>query len=194
MKRWRLGCLGLVFLLGACATDPGVRVEGRVDQVERPPGAMNPVAGASISVDPVRVLLDDPAVNQATKDDLKPCADGRYPLEAQYADLTGDAVPEVLINVWACPSALLLEKLSGLPERVVPIERRLGGHVYTIRDGKPVALFATQERGGSVEQVGEGEIAALRAVYLTGDAPCCPTSSPVGLYRWDGAAFTEAPR
>jgi hypothetical protein len=175
-----LGC-GLVLLAG-CATRGVVQVEGAANQVKPPPTTTPLPRGTPKSVDPVAVLRGDPKVSAKIKSLLVPC-DGRYPVDAQYSDLTGDGVPDLVISVVQCPV-----KASAPVVRTGP---GVAGYVYNIKSDPAVRLLGIEEAGVElVVETGYG-LVVLHDTYQAGDDPCCPSDQQFSVYRWNGKKFVE---
>ncbi|WP_158886863.1 hypothetical protein [Amycolatopsis anabasis] len=181
------GFAALVLLTStACAATGGVRVEGRAADVAPTTSANSSGGTPAVSMDAVKVLRDDAGVNQDIKDQLTPCFDGRYGVDIQYGDLTGDDVPEALVNVTSCVAAERTSK----PGASIDLESRLGGFVYQWRDNNRwERIFAVQERGSSVQAYDLPALLVLRMVYRPGDRSCCPTGDEVDTYKWNGTAL-----
>lgn len=183
-----MATVSAVLALTACSTDDGVRVMGRVESVAATPSTST--VPSSPSLDPVRWLREDPKVGRTTKDALMPCSNGKYPMDTLSQDLTYDGVPEIVINVYPC-SAIGVPGL-GNPGDGVPVSRYLGGYVYTLNHGTPVDILAL-ENSASRLMTDRGGLAALGAVYVKGDQPCCPSGGAVTHYHWTGTELERDP-
>ncbi|WP_374684319.1 hypothetical protein [Streptomyces sp. ODS05-4] len=181
-----------VFALLACgcsAGGTGTRDEGaaRADAIAptSAPQSTGVAGSAPRKIDPVRLVLDDPAVSKRVKDDLKPCAEDSYPVDTSYGDLTGSAVPDIVVNVLTCGDAV-----------------GVGTYVYRsgARDPDAAAdaagyrnVFAREEPA-VYSAIDRGDLVVTQQVYADDDPVAYPSGEDVITYRWAGSRFTEHDR
>ncbi|ALG07248.1 hypothetical protein [Kibdelosporangium phytohabitans] len=187
MRRLALGLCCLTVLLAGCATAGGVRVEGAAIQVTPPPSTPPPPSGVTPSFDPVALLRTDPKVSDKIKNHLTPCNAGRFPVDARYADVTGDDVPELLVEVTACDQ-------RGTDQKPVPSAEYARGngvianYVYDVVAKPPVDLFALEEPAVLVDVGGKGGLQMVHWEYRSSDRSW-PSQQISKFYRWTGTAF-----
>ena len=176
-------CCLTLFTTG-CATRGGVAVEGRASQVKPPPSTPPPVTGALTSADTVSVLRADPKVNDKVKGMLKPCPDGRYPLDQRYLDLTQDGAVDLIATVQMC--------LGKAPAAYNP-RGGIASYIYDLKTVPPAQLLAVEESAEVVPEPSYG-VMVVRSEYQASDRSCCPSGKAVAGYRWNGTAFEEQAR
>jgi hypothetical protein len=163
----------LVVLTG-CAEGGGVRVEGSAPASVVPPPSPRPSTTARIN--PVALLDADPKVSGDIKSDLKPCAGDEYPIDISYGNVTGNSVPDVVINVSTCGDGV-----------------GLGSYVYRMENGRYKDVFGDEQPPVYVD-IEQGDLELTRQVYSHNDAVCCPSGEDVIMYHWSGGRFTETSR
>ncbi|TCO62413.1 LppP/LprE lipoprotein [Actinocrispum wychmicini] len=164
--------------LSACATTGGVEIAGPAAQVTPPPSTQPPPSNVTPSVDPVAVLRTDPKVSDKIKTLLTPCVGDRYPVDARYADVTGDGSPELIATIASCDT-----KLPGSDYR-----DNLAIYVYDLKPTPPAQLLAVEQPSADIYV----EDSALTVVYVrwqARDKSCCPSGVTTVPYRWTGAAL-----
>lgn len=159
----------LVVMTG-CAEGGGVRVEGNAPASVVPPPP-RPSAGAK--VDPVALLHSDPKVGGDIKARLKPCGGHEYPVDTSYGNITGDAVPDMVINVSTCGDGV-----------------GLGSYVYRMENGQYTDVFGDEQPPVYID-IEQGDLELTRQVYSHDDAVCCPSGEDVIVYHWTGGRFAE---
>jgi hypothetical protein len=174
-----------VIALSACGpTTGGVQVEGRASQVTPPPSTPPPPSDETPSFDAVSLLRADPKVSDKIKSTLTPCVQGRYPVDARYADVTEDGTADLIVTVVPCDTKLIQDP--------APEYMRGGGvlanYIYDLKPKPPVDVFASEDPGQLVEQRG-GILQIIRWEYRTNDRSCCPSLQTSVLYKWSGTAF-----
>jgi hypothetical protein len=180
---------GLALLTAACATQGGVEVAGRANQVTPPPSAPTRPSGTPASADPVAILRADPRIDAKTKASLVPCEDGHYPADDRYADLTGDGEAELVVVLLQCP-ADQYAKQAAMPVAYPGY----AAYVYDLATDPPTRLLGVE--GSAIDLVpytGKG-LVLIRGAWAVRDDPCCPSDQSVVLYRWNGARLVEVPR
>lgn len=197
MRRALAALCGLTLLgVAGCATQGGVAVEGRASQVSPPPSAPTLPSGTPVSADGVAVLRADPTLNAKVKATLVPCADGQYPVEERYADLTGDGRAELVVTVLPCPAKELRQQKESGAYEIGPAFGGYAGYVYDLATDPPARLLGVEESGLEivVNPGGGRDLVVVHSRYLPRDDPCCPTDQWLTLYRWNGAALVETRR
>ncbi|WP_319679695.1 hypothetical protein [Streptomyces sp. AK02-01A] len=170
-----LAALGL--LAAACSTGgTGARDEGAAltAPVERTlPTSAASAAPSARTVDPVRLLRQDPAVSTRIKEGLRPCDEDTYPVDTSYGNLTGGSVPDVVVNVMTCGDAI-----------------GIGTYVYREKNKEYTSVFATEEPA-VYATIDRGELVVTQQVYAKGDPVSYPSGEDVVTYSWGGGKFTE---
>ncbi|MFJ8645702.1 hypothetical protein ACIRNI_06215 [Streptomyces sp. NPDC093546] len=173
-----LAALGL--LTAGCSTGgTGTRDEGaaRADQAAPSSAPTAPVRTSPIKkVDPVRLIKDDPKVDDQVKDELKPCTADAYPIDTSYGNLTGNGRPDVVVNVMTCGDAV-----------------GVGTYVYRLVDGEYENVFAVEEPA-VYSTIDRGDLVLTQQVYEEGDPVAYPSGEDVITYRWVGNRFSEHDR
>ncbi|ONI81016.1 hypothetical protein ALI144C_20860 [Actinosynnema sp. ALI-1.44] len=186
MRRLELGLCALLLVLSGCATAGEVRVEGAASQVTPPPSTPPPPSGVTPSFDPVALLRADPKVSDKIKNYLTPCNQGRFPVDARYADVTADGVPELLVAVMSCD-----EKTAETPA-VNPDYVRGNGvianYVYDVVAKPPVDVFALEEPAMLLDVGRKGGLQMIHWEYRASDKTW-PSQQVSKFYRWTGTAF-----
>ncbi|MEU3186374.1 hypothetical protein ABZ707_19530 [Streptomyces sp. NPDC006923] len=169
-----LAALGL--LAAACSTGgTGARDEGAAPTapVERTLPTAASAAPPARTVDPVRLLRQDPAVSARIKEGLRPCDEDTYPVDTSYGNLTGGSGPDVVINVMTCGDAI-----------------GVGTYVYREKNKVYQSVFATEEPA-VYATIDRGELVVTQQVYAKGDPVSYPSGEDVVTYSWGGGKFTE---
>jgi hypothetical protein len=185
---------GVTLLAAAgCAIQGGVEVEGGASQVSPPPSLPTTPSGTPVSADPIAILREDPLVNPQIKAALVPCADGAYPIDDRYLDLTHDGKAELVLTLLQClpdekAAPEVYAKESGI--------RRSTGYalfVYNLANEPPTQLLAVEDPAIEAVQskVNSDQLVVIRNKWLAEDDPCCPTDQDVSSYQWDGTKFIE---
>jgi hypothetical protein len=175
-----------VIALSACGpTTGGVQVEGEASQVTPPPSTPPPPSDVTPSFDPVALLRADPNVNDKIKSTLTPCVQGRYPVDARYADVTDDGTADLLVTVVSCDSKLIQDSAAGQYPRS---GGALANYIYDLKPKPPVNVFVSEEPAQMFEH-GNGFIEINQWEYRASDRPCCPSLQSSTLYKWSGTAF-----
>ncbi|MFB9904055.1 hypothetical protein [Allokutzneria oryzae] len=177
-----LGCAALALAAVGCATQGGVRVEGKASEAERP--VTTTVSGQPVTVDAVALLRGDAKVGEKIKLMLTTCENGRYPVDTRYVDVTGDGAAEVVVNVADC---------RGVAYAGYGYNR--AGYVYELRPGQPPAqIFGIEESGVLVQPDPGSGVVLVRSRYRAGDRSCCPSGEETTVYAWTGTGFAKAGR
>lgn len=194
MRRVLALLCGVTFLaVAGCGVPGGVEVEGRASQVTPPPSTPTLPSGTPASADVVAVLRADPQLSPKIKSMLVPCANGVYPVDDRYVDLTGDGKAELMVNLFLCqdergPKAAR----DGLEPGLVPgFGGGYAGYVYDLATKPPTRLFAVEDSAVELTPSGKNsqEMLVIRNRWGPKDDPCCPTDQVVEIYRWAGAEF-----
>ncbi len=156
-------------LVTGCAEGGGVRVEGAGPASVIPPSPAH--TSPTPHVDPVRLLRDDPKVDDDIKDHLRPCGGAEYPVDTSFGSVTGDTVPDLVINVSTCRDGV-----------------GLGSYVYRMEKGRYTDVFGVEQPPVYID-IEQGELELTRQVYAHDDAVCCPSGEDVIMYRWSGGRF-----
>ncbi|MGC0420869.1 hypothetical protein [Embleya sp. AB8] len=170
----------LFALITGCAVDSGVRVAGKPVPVGTP---LPPTpSGAGMSIDPVRVLREDPGVDVKIKATLTPSCGTSYPVSAQYVNAPGTSaspVPIAVVSVFRCG-----------PETCT-VRRDVAAYVYRLfDDGRTERVFDSEEPGSRIE-IGKQMLVLQLPAYKGNEPALCPFGERgVGL-RWDGGKFVE---
>ncbi|MFF7357400.1 hypothetical protein ACFZA1_32980 [Streptomyces filipinensis] len=127
-------------------------------------------------VDAVSLLKEDPAVSTEVKRELKPCSGDDYPVEATYGDLTGGAVNDIVVNVWACGD-----------------EVGIGTYVYRDVGGTYKNVFKA-EVSPVFSEIDHTDLTVTQQVYDTDDTTSNPSREIVITYHWKAGRFTERTR
>ncbi|MBP2320049.1 hypothetical protein JOF56_000434 [Kibdelosporangium banguiense] len=173
-----------VMSLSACGpANGGVQVEGRASQVTPPPSTPPPPSDETPSFDAVALLRADPKVSDKIKSTLTPCVQGRYPVDARYADVTEDGTADLIVTVVPCDSKAIVDAPDYLRGGGV-----LANYIYDLKPKPPVDVFASEDPGQLVEQR-NGILQVIRWEYRTNDRSCCPSLQTSVLYKWSGTAF-----
>lgn len=183
--------LGCLLLAGCGMSGGGVKVEGAASQVTPPPTTPPPPSNVTPSYDAVTLLRTDPKVTDKVKSTLVPCLDGRYPVDARYADVTNDGVLDLIASVIPCDTKIAAP---------VPYQRgAIAAYVYDLKATPPVDVFSVDEPGVQLselqldqrakgDELGPG-LLTIRYVYQAGDKSCCPSEQTYTYYRWNGTSF-----
>lgn len=161
-------------LATGCAEGGGVRVEGNAPASVIPPPS--PRASSVDRVDPIELLDGDPRVGRDIKDDLKSCGGDEYPIDTSYGNLTGNSMPDVVINVSTCGDGV-----------------GLGSYVYRAEGGRYVDVFSDEQPPVYLDME-QGVLELTRQVYSHDDEVCCPSGEDVIMYRWADGRFAETSR
>ncbi|MGP4003307.1 hypothetical protein [Streptomyces sp. 8N706] len=175
------GAAAVGLLLAGCGTGgEGVRTEGparaasATKVVPTDPAASS---AAPTKVDAVAILKKDPRVSDQIRKDLEPCA-GEYPVDVSYGDLTGNSVPDVVVNVLTCGDAI-----------------GIGSYVYRENAArKRYENVFVNEQPPVYAEISEGELQVTQQVYAPGDAVSYPSGEDVITYRWSRGRFAEHDR
>jgi hypothetical protein len=194
MRRVLAGLCGVTLLAtAACGVPGGVEVEGHASQVSPPPSTTTTPSGTPPSADPVAVLRDDETLDPKIRQSLVPCADGYYPIDDRYVDLTGDGVAELVMTLYSCPEVDEKAAAESGATGGLYVSGGYAGFVYDLVTKPPTRLLGVQDN--SVEfvpsQKGEPGLILIRNRWGENDRPCCPTDQSVVLYKWDGTKFIE---
>ncbi|MEV6841388.1 hypothetical protein AB0N17_44225 [Streptomyces sp. NPDC051133] len=160
----------------ACGTGgTGARDEGPAHASAAAGAVAAPSPSASKKfrrVDAVALLKSDPSVSPAIKRELKPCSGDKYQVDVSYADLTGAAVDDVLINVMTCADWV-----------------GLGTYVYRDVNGSFQNVFRSEESPVYAE-VDQGVLSVTKQYYEKGDPISSPSGEIVTPYTWKAGRFT----
>lgn len=192
MRRVLALLCGVTLLAAAgCGVPGGVEVEGRASQVTPPPSTTPLPSGTPASADVIGVLRADPGLNPKIKSMLVPCADGAYPVDDRYADLTGDGEAELMVNLYLCDDAVRAKILAEGRPYGIGVGIGYAAYVYDLATTPPTRLFSVEdssvELAPSVKE--SGDLLVIRNRWGARDDPCCPTDQTVELYRWNGVQF-----
>ncbi len=168
---WCAAALVPLVVMTGCGEGGGVRVEGDAPASVIP--SPTPRSSAAAKVDPVALLNGDPKVGREIKADLKPCGGDEYPIDTSYGNVTGNSVPDVVINVSTCGDGV-----------------GLGGYVYRMENGRYREVFGDDQPPVYVD-IEQGALELTRQVYSHSDAVCCPSGEDVIMYRWADGRFAE---
>lgn len=124
-------------------------------------------------VDPVDLLMNDPAVSASVKRDLKPCDGDDDAVQVTYGDLTGGSVDDMLVNVSACSDWV-----------------GIGTYVYRYVGGTYQNVFKAEESPVVADIDGTG-LTVTKQVYDTDDQVSNPSKETVITYRWKADRFVE---
>jgi len=172
-----------LFLAGCSATGSGVREEGPAHTESTAAMSAEPPSASPDRVDAVKIIKSDPRVSAEIRKELKPCVEDEYPVDVSYGTLTGNAEPDVVINVLTCGDSF------GVGSYVYRDEGKAGdGSGESYRN-----VFADEISPVYAEITG-GELEVSRQVYAPGDKVCCPSGEDVITYRWGGERFAERAR
>ncbi|MBY8888715.1 LppP/LprE family lipoprotein [Streptomyces sp. PTM05] len=163
-------------LVTGCAESGGVRVEGTAATSAVNTSPPPPKATGVDKIDPVTLLRKDPKVGAEIKSDLKPCGGDEYPIDTSYGNLTGNSVPDVVINVSSCGDGV-----------------GLGSYVYRMENGRYTDVFGDEQPPVYID-IDKSDLELTRQVYSPGDSVCCPSGEDVITYHWSGDRFTETSR
>ncbi|QDY78333.1 hypothetical protein [Streptomyces qinzhouensis] len=162
-----------VFAAGCSAGGTGLRDSGPAPgeaaknpggPASSPPGQI-PGAGAK-TPDAVALLRKDPKVDPELKADLKPCAEGQYPVDVSLGHLTGGSVPDVVVNVTTCADAVAI-----------------GSFVYRLNGSAYQNVFMVTEPA-VYSSIDRDELVVTKQVYEKTDPVATPTAEEVSTYRW----------
>jgi hypothetical protein len=167
--------LAPLVLITGCAEGGGVRVEGTAGTAAVSPSASQRPT-PSTKVDPVALISSDPKVGTDIKRNLKPCAGHEYPIDTSYGYVTGNSVPDVVINVQTCADGL-----------------GLGSYVYRMENGEYTDVFGDEQPPVTIE-IDKNDLVLTRQVYGPEDKVCCPSGEDVITYHWTGDRFAETSR
>ncbi|WP_078843967.1 hypothetical protein [Streptomyces albus] len=187
-----------LFLAGCSVPGTGVRAEGPARTESAPTPSPAPSSATPRRVDPVEILKNDPKVTSEVRKRLVPCAADEYPVDVSYGTLTGNDVPDVVINVLTCQDSFGIA--SYVYREQNPATPRPGGRERDNGDELPGTVsvdgrwyrnvFADDISPVYAEIIG-GELEIKKQVYATGDKVCCPSGEEVITYRWREGAFSE---
>nr|WP_237694916.1 LppP/LprE family lipoprotein [Streptomyces sp. SID5468] len=164
-------------LVTGCAEGGGVRVEGPAPTSVKTSVSPSPRPSASPrNVDALALLTNDPKVGTSTKGALKPCGGHEYPIDTSYGDVTGNSMPDVVINVSTCGDGV-----------------GLGSYVYRMENGQYVNVFEDEQPPVTID-IDKGDLELTRLVYSNDDPVCCPSGEDVITYHWTGTRFAEISR
>jgi hypothetical protein len=173
-------------LLTACGVPGGVEVAGRASQVSPPPSTPTLPSGTPASADAIAVLRADPALAPKMKSMLVPCANGSYPVDDRYVDLTGDGKAELLVTVYVCDDE---KRLKVMPSGM-PYYGGYAGYVYNLATKPPTRLFSVEDSAVDLVPTHDGQdLLVIHNRWASRDDPCCPTDQVVSIYQWDGTKF-----
>lgn len=170
-----LAALG-VLAAGCSSGGTGTRDEGAAVTAPLERGLPTPGVSAAPpvkTVDATWLLRRDPRVSARIKADLKPCAEGAYPVDTSYGTLTGGSAPDVVVNVMTCGDAV-----------------GIGTYVYRGKGPGYQNVFAVEEPA-VYATIDRGELVLTQQVYAKGDPVAYPSGEDVVTYAWSGTKFTE---
>jgi hypothetical protein len=182
-------CIAMLCVITLSACGPatgGVQVEGQASQVTPPPSTPPPPTDVTPSFDPVALLRADPNVSDKIKSTLTPCVQGRYPVDARYADVTDDGTIDLIVTVVACDSKVIED--AARAGQYARSGGALANYVYDLKPKPPVDVFASEEPAQLFDQSG-GFIELVQWEYRASDRSCCPSLQSTVLYKWSGTAF-----
>ncbi|MFF9814169.1 hypothetical protein [Streptomyces sp. NPDC014006] len=167
----------LALLVSACATGgTGTRDEGpaRADSVAGAAASPSPSPVRTMqTVDPVRLVKEDPLVSDAVKKSLRPCVGDDYPVDVSYGDLTDGSVDDVVINVLTCGDAV-----------------GVGSYVYRADGDRYQNVFQSEESPVYAE-IDRGALMVTKQVYKNGDPVANPSGENVITYVWKAGRFVQ---
>lgn len=188
-------------LAGCSAPGTGVREEGPARTESAPTPSPAPSSASPRKVDPVEIIKNDPTVDAKIRKSLEPCAGDEYPVDVSYGTLTGNDVPDVVINVLTCQDSFGIA--AYVYREQGPATVRPGGNDgesgKDLRESVSVDgrwyrnVFADDISPVYAEIIG-GELEVKKQVYARGDKVCCPSGEEVITYRWRDGAFSERAR
>lgn len=174
------GLVAVGLFMTACSTGgTGSRDEGaaRADEPPSAPAASSPSASTgqqpSRRVDPISLIKSDPKIGERLKEDLKPCVADAYPVDTSYGNLTGGALPDVVVNVMTCGDAV-----------------GIGTYVYREQNGRYTNVFMAED-AAVYATIDRGDLVVTKQVYAKGDPVAYPSGEDVITYRWSGNKFTQ---
>ncbi|MGV9314971.1 hypothetical protein ACWDR0_22710 [Streptomyces sp. NPDC003691] len=175
-----LAVLG-VFTAGCSAGGTGLRDNGpAAGETAKNPGPTSPVSpapGAKLKTpDAVELLRRDPGIDQRIKKDLKPCAEGAYPVDMALGHLTGGSVPDIVVNVTSCADGVAV-----------------GSFVYRLNGSAYQNVFATVEPA-VYSSIDRDDLVVTKQVYETADPIATPTAEEVTTYRWSATSGSVSGR
>jgi len=183
-----------VTVFAGCGVQGGVEVEGRASQVSPPPSTAPLPSGTPASADAIAVLRGDPQLDPRIKVELVPCADGYYPIDDRYLDVTGDGKAELVLTLFSCTP----RPASGADQRKVLADGPGGwaAFVYNLATKPPTRLLGIQDADVTIlaDKDGTPGVYVIRTGWSPKDDPCCPTEQKFVQYVWDGTKFVEVPR
>lgn len=127
-------------------------------------------------VDAAQLLRQDPKVDAAVKRDLKPCSGSghAYPVDVSYGHLTGNDVPDVVVNVMTCQDAV-----------------GVATYVYREQSSRYRNVFAA-EAAPVYSEIDRGDLVVTKQQYGKGDSVSYASSEDVITYHWANGKFTES--
>ncbi|MFG2293591.1 hypothetical protein [Streptomyces sp. NPDC048603] len=175
-----------LFVVGCASGGTGLKDGGpaRTESVAKTapsalPSGSSQAAAPKAKIDPVALLKADPKVSPAIKRDLKPCTGKEFPIDVSYGKVTGNDVPDVVVNVLSCADAV-----------------GLGSYVYREDDARPGTYenVFSDEQPPVYAEIDRGDLVITKPVYGKSDALAYPEGEDVITYRWTGTKFTEHDR
>ncbi|MGW1977157.1 hypothetical protein [Streptomyces sp. NPDC001889] len=166
-------------LLTGCTTGGGgVKDEGSAQaEAVANPNATGPDADGApkdtSDVDPVKLIKNDPEVDARVKAGLKPCTRGDYPIDTTHGNMTGGAVPDVVVNVMTCADGV-----------------GLGTYVYRA-SGTTYENVFTSEEPAVYANIDRGDLVVTRPVYTERDPVASPSVEEITTYHWSDGRFTK---
>ncbi|MBQ0988372.1 hypothetical protein KBZ10_28465 [Streptomyces sp. F63] len=189
-----------LFLAGCSAPGTGIRAEGPARTESAPTPSPAPSSATPRRVDPVEIIKNDPKIAPEIRKRLEPCAADEYPVDVSYGTLTGNDVPDVVINVLTCQDSFGIAAYvyrEQDPETPRPGQEgdsgdELPGTVGV--DGRRYRKVFADEISPVYAEIVGGELEVKKQIYASGDKVCCPSGEEVVTYRWREGAFSERDR